>query len=169
MISQDRLETYRETDNYIFFWKKYLSQWYKRDMLISNQIYNCSEQFMMAEKARLFKDDESLKIIMSSDSPATQKRQGRKVSNYNDYKWKEICREVVFNANYAKFSQHSDLKEKLLLTADKIIVEASPYDSLWGVALGPWDDLILDPKNWRGTNWLGEAIMKVREILNKEK
>ena len=166
MISKDRLETIRETDNYIFFWKNYLSQWYKRDMIIDNIIYCTAEQYMMAEKARLFKDEESLKIIMSSDSPATQKRQGRKVKNYDDNKWQEVCREVVFDANYAKFTQHKDLKEKLLKTDDKIIVEASPYDSLWGVALGPWDDAILDPANWKGKNWLGEAIMKVRAFLN---
>jgi len=162
-----KTNNYYETDTHVYFYGSCYSQWAMRDILIDGEEYNCAEQYMMAEKARLFKDEESLKIIMSSDSPATQKRQGRKVKNYDDNKWKEICREVVFKANYAKFTQHEDLKEKLLKTDDKIIVEASPYDALWGVALGPWDDKILDPKNWKGENWLGEAIMKVREKIRQ--
>ena len=161
-------DNYYETDTHIYFYGSCYSQWAMRNIVVDNVTFNCCEQIMMAEKARLFKDNESLNIIMSSESPATQKRQGRKVKNYDDNKWQEVCRDVVFKANYAKFTQHDDLKKKLLDTGDKVIVEASPYDSLWGVALGPWDDAILDPANWKGKNWLGEAIMKVREKIKED-
>jgi len=67
-----------------------------------------------------------------------------------DKAWQSISRYTVFIGNMAKFSQHVDLKEKLLSTGKKIIVEASPYDALWGVALGPWDDKILKEGNWQG-------------------
>jgi ribA/ribD-fused uncharacterized protein len=163
MISKDRLETIRETDTHVFFWKGYLSQWYMRDFRIKGVVYNCCEQYMMSEKARLFKDEDALKIIMSSDSPATQKRAGRQVKNYVDPAWKLVSRHVVFAANMAKFMQNSDLREKLLATGTKTLVEASPYDALWGIALGPWDDAILDESNWKGENWLGKELRTVRE------
>jgi hypothetical protein len=169
MISKDRNETVRKTDTHYFFWKSKFSQWYQRDFIINNITYNCCEQYMMGMKAKLFKDDEAYKKIMASDSPAFQKRTGRQVKNYNDEEWQKICRKVVFNANLAKFTQHEDLKELLLSTEDRAIVEASPYDALWGIALGPWNDKALDEKNWRGKNWLGIELTKVREKIKNEK
>ena len=163
MISKDRLETIRETETHVFFWKSCLSQWYMRDFRRNGIVYCCAEQFMMAEKARFFKDDDALVKIMSSDSPATHKRVGRQVKNYNDDEWRSVSRYVVFIGNMAKFLQNTDLKEKLLATGNKTIVEASPYDALWGVALGPWNDEILDEQNWQGQNWLGKELRSVRE------
>jgi len=160
--------SYNETNTHIYFYGSIYSQWAKRDIEIDKIKYNCCEQFMMAEKARLFNDEESLKMIMSSDNPALQKALGRKVKNFDKDKWGEIARDVVYKANYAKFTQHKDLKKQLIETGDKIIVEGSPYDCIWGVGLRCDDPKILDSKNWRGTNWLGEAIMKVREAILKE-
>jgi ribA/ribD-fused uncharacterized protein len=73
--------------------------------------------------------------------------------------------EVVQKANYAKFTQNEYCKKQLMDSGNKIIVEASPTDCIWGVGLKATDPKILDEKNWRGTNWLGEEIMKVREVL----
>jgi len=165
MISKDRLETVRETDTHYFFWKNYLSQWYMRDFKCRGVVYCCCEQYMMAEKARLFKDDDALNTIMSSSSPKTQKRAGRLVKNYDDQEWHSISRYTVFIGNMAKFCQNPDLKEKLLSTGKKVIVEASPYDALWGVSLGPWDDKILKEENWQGKNWLGQELMAVRDLV----
>jgi hypothetical protein len=158
-------KTERETDSHIFFWKSYLSQWYMRDFKREDIVYCCCEQYMMAEKARLFGDDDALGRIMSSNSPSTHKMVGRQVKNYDDGQWQAISRYVVFLGNMAKFAQHEDLKEKLLLTKGKILVEASPYDKLWGVGLEAWDDRILDEKTWQGENWLGQEIMNVRGVL----
>lgn len=156
---------YYETDKYIFFYGSFFSQWAKFNIEIDNTIYNCNEQFMMASKARLFKDAHSWMKIMETSNPADQKKLGRKVKNFEKDKWEEVARDVVFNANYAKFNQHEDLKEKLLATENKIIVEASPWDCIWGIGLRADDKKILDPKNWRGTNWLGEEIMDVRKKI----
>lgn len=156
---------YKETDNYILFHGSFLSQWYKREIVVDSIKYSCCEQLMMSEKARLFGDEDALKKIMQSDDPSVQKSFGRKVKNFNKKEWDTVARHIVFKANYAKFSQHEDLKNKLLETGDKIIVEASPYDTIWGIGLGCNDDRVLDPNQWRGTNWLGEEIMKVREFL----
>lgn len=159
---------YYETDTHIYFYGSAYSQWAMRDILIDGVDYNCTEQYMMAEKARLFGDDHALGIIMRSHDPSHQKSWGKNVKNFDKDKWEEIARDVVEKANYAKFTQHEDWKEQLLATGDKIIVEASPYDCIWGVGLGCDDPKVLDSKNWRGTNWLGEAIMKVRETIRKQ-
>lgn len=74
--------------------------------------------------------------------------------------------EIVKSGNLAKFSQDENLKEFLLSTGDKIIVEASPYDSIWGIGMGVKDENIEDPTAWKGENLLGFALMEVRDLLN---
>jgi len=163
-----KTKSYNETDTHIYFYGSMYSQWAMRDIEIDGTTYNCNEQYMMAEKARLFNDEDSLKKIMNASKPSDQKFQGRKVKNFDKYKWEAIARDVVYKANLAKFTQHEDGKKQLLGSGDKIIVEASPYDCIWGVGLRATDPKILDSNNWRGTNWLGEAIMKVRENIKKQ-
>jgi ribA/ribD-fused uncharacterized protein len=74
---------------------------------------------------------------------------------------------AMFDANWGKYSSNDHLKTVLLETGDKIIVEASPYDRIWGVGLGENDPKILDQSKWRGQNKLGQVLMKVREKLRK--
>ena len=159
---------YTETDKYIFFYGSVFSQWAMRRIDIEDEIFNCNEQYMMAKKAKLFGDEYAYQMIMKSNNPAVQKSWGRKVKNFDKDKWEAIARDVVYDANYAKFTQHEDLRKQLIDSGDKIIVEGSPTDCIWGVGLSCDDPGIFDPKNWRGTNWLGESIMKVRENLSKE-
>ena len=162
-----KIANYYETDTHVYFYGSVYSQWAMRDMIIDGIKYCTAEQYMMAEKARLFGDDHSLNQIMRSHDPFRQKALGRKVKNFDKDKWEEIARDVVYVANLAKFTQNKDAKQQLLATGDKVIVEASPYDCIWGVGLRCDDPKVLDFKNWRGTNWLGEAIMKVRDELQK--
>jgi hypothetical protein len=153
---------------FYFFWSGPFSQWAIRPMTIEGVKYNCCEQYMMAEKAKLFGDERVLALIMKATDPYDQKMLGRDVSPFNKDKWEAIAREVVYKGNYAKFTQHPDLRQKLMDTGDKVIVEASPDDRIWGIGLRSSDPRAQDPKTWRGTNWLGEAIMRVREQLRSE-
>ena len=43
--------------------------------------------------------------------------------------------DVVVKGNIAKFSQNEKLLDFLLSTDDKILVEASPKDTVWGIGL----------------------------------
>jgi ribA/ribD-fused uncharacterized protein len=167
MKTESKKPIRRETDKYVFFWKGYLSQWNKRDMTIDDITYNCCEQYMMAQKARLFKDEESLKIIMEADSPKTQKRQGRLVKNFDNDRWLIEAKDVVYSGNYAKFTQNKDYQKQILSTGDKMLVEANPYDPLWAIGLDMWDDRVLDESTWKGKNWLGEVLTQVREDIKK--
>ena len=152
-------------EDMVLFWGGKFSQWYKSDMVIKGIRYCTCEQFMMAEKARTFSDNIALEQIMCSENPKEQKAIGRKVKNFDADIWSPISREVVYTGNLAKFSQNKDCLDELLATGDKIIVEASPYDKIWGIGLSATDPRALDRSQWQGTNWLGEAIMKVREKL----
>lgn len=153
------------TDKYVFFWNGVFSQWYPSKFVIEGVEYNCCEQYMMAQKALLFNDMENHKMIMHSKSPNEQKGFGRRVKGFDKDKWEAVCREIVFDANMAKFTQNPKMLEELMDTEDLEIVEASPYDKIWGIGLHETDPKALDKSQWQGTNWLGEAIMSVREKL----
>lgn len=145
------------------------------DFTIGGIRYNTAEQWMMAEKARLFNDTEIEVSILRTNDPREQKGYGRQVKGFDKKKWEAIeengkpyCWNIVYQGNYAKFSQNPGLKEVLLETAGTILVEASPYDKIWGIGLGENDEDALDRDKWRGTNWLGEVLTQLREDFIKE-
>lgn len=163
-------------EDFVFFWghsdrldagigKQCLSQWYPSPFFVGGVSYNCAEQYMMAEKAFVFGDEKAWHEIMSSYNPMTMKKLGRKVRNFNTYVWNINCDEIVKTANLAKFSQNTKLKDFLLSTGDKIIVEASPYDTIWGIGLNADTPEVCNPSRWRGENRLGFILMEVRDII----
>ncbi len=90
---------------------------------------------------------------------------GRRIRNFDSVRWNRVCRGIVYTGNLAKFTQSEKLAAELLATTDKVIVEASPLDCIWGIGLGEDNPKASDPAQWRGTNWLGIALMQVRETI----
>ena len=144
----------------------FLSQHYKSDFVVDNIKYNCTEQYMMAQKAKLFGDDEIYQKILTAKEPFEHKKLGRLVKNYKEDQWIANREQIVYTGNINKFSQNIKLKKLLLETGDAILVEASPYDKIWGVGLKYTDPRLQDPKKWNGLNLLGKILMKVREELS---
>lgn len=156
----------RETNDYYLFWKHEFGQWAKRTIVdVGGAEYNCCEQFMMAHKAKLFNDPETLAKIMDSDSPKEQQHLGRKVKGFNSTLWNENKVRIVFGANFLKFTQHEDLKNRLLATQDKTLAEASPDDLVWGIGFAAEAPEALHANKWKGQNLLGEVLMAVRAHL----
>jgi len=156
------------TEEFHFFWKGQLSQWFKRTFTVDGVKYNCAEQYMMARKAMLFKDDLALKKIMEATNPYDQKAYGRNVEFFDVGEWQAVAKDIVFRGNYEKFTQHPDLLAILMSTGDKTLVEASPYDKLWGIGVSEDDPRAKDRSTWPGRNWLGEVLTNVKNKIRSE-
>lgn len=161
---------------YLFFWghqpskdgfltNSCFSQWWQQDFSFEGLTYFCAEQWMMAEKARLFQDYETLPLILEAGTPKECKSLGRKIKNFHEDKWDKNKGNIVLFGNYLKFSQNSSLSEFLLQTNNDIIAEASPYDKIWGIGMKAGDININNPGKWRGKNLLGFIIMEVRDAI----
>ncbi|MHA2279915.1 MAG: NADAR family protein [Promethearchaeota archaeon] len=147
------------------FWGGPFSQWYPSLFEVEGIKYNCAEQYMMAKKAELFGDEEALLKIMTSANPEEQKRIGRTVENFVENQWDVVAKDIVFRGNMAKFAQNPGLRAYMLAAGDQEIVEASPEDTIWGIGLFAEDPDACDKTKWKGTNWLGEVLMSVRDVL----
>jgi len=158
----------RVTDKYVFFWGSELSNWYEcRVPFIKYKgitFFN-SEQAFMWEKVVFFGDMEAAQNIVKNPDPARCKRIGRMIDGFDAEKWSKVSFQIMVDVNYAKYSQNPRLKALLLSTEDKIIVEASPYDTIWGIGLHWENDDCLDESKWKGQNLLGKALMEVRNQL----
>ena len=153
----------------LFFTKAdQFSQFYSCEFTVDGIKYSCGEQYMMHQKALVFNDKEMAENILNETKPRKMKQFGRKVRNFDVATWNVKSREVVEAGNYAKFSQNEELRELILSTGDQILAEASPFDKRWGIGLRKTDPRALDPKQWKGSNWLGQALMNVREKIKDE-
>ena len=121
----------------------------------------------MAEKARLFEDDEIEKQIMNSTDPREIKSLGQKVKNFKQDVWDRVKYSIILTGNYYKFSQNKEIRDFLLSTDNKILVEASPLDKIWGVGLSSEDSKIKNLSSWNGKNLLGFALMELRDELKR--
>jgi len=129
-------------NNRIYFWGGIFSQWSKciiYDVIYNKKIIaNCAEQLMMLRKAELFDDKEVFDKILKTTNPRDQKKLGRIIKNYDDALWTENRFEIV---------------------------EASPFDKIWGIGLAPDDSDVTDSSKWKGQNLLGKAIMQARKEI----
>ncbi|MBR8043188.1 NADAR family protein [Burkholderia cenocepacia] len=142
-----------------------LSNWHQCRFEYHGVAFTCVEQFMMYAKAKLFEDHATAAAILAATDPRKQKQLGREVKGFNDAVWVEKREAIVTVGCREKFQQNPSLRDTLLATGDTVLVEASPYDRIWGVGFAWNDPLILDPKNWRGTNLLGKTLTTVRQLL----
>ena len=161
----------RRTDTHVYFVGGPFSQWWSSDFIASpfpgypeDRFVSC-EQYMMASKALLFHDADVYQAIMRETNPKVMKELGRKVRHYDDTIWRLNARELVFRGNLAKFKQNTALLDYILETGDRMMVEGASYDPVWGVKLAWNDPAIENVSNWRGTNWLGETLMRVKIAL----
>lgn len=162
---------------YLFFWghqpekngatsNSCLSNWHPAPFTLDDITYPTSEHYMMAQKAKLFGDTRTHQSVLKAKTPKEAKALGRKVGGFNEEAWNNHRIEIVVSGNEAKFSQHPIMKDFLLSTRDAVLVEASPYDRVWGVGMSADHPAIEEPKAWQGLNLLGFALMEVRSRLH---
>jgi ribA/ribD-fused uncharacterized protein len=178
-------------NNFVFFWRTHdiYSQWHKSYFSTKNHepipidlsneddyfsyietiepdhVFANTEQWMMFWKAILFRDYDIAGQILEETSGTKIKKLGRKIKNFNNNVWDKNKYNIVKTGNRLKFSQNPKLRRQLLNTGNKTIVEASPYDCIWGVGMKSDHPDITDPTKWKGQNLLGKAIMEVRDEM----
>ncbi|WP_051970329.1 NADAR family protein [Kitasatospora azatica] len=162
---------------YLFFWGHQpqrdgsigpgsLSQWWPSPFTVDGIEYATAEHWMMASKARLFGGEEAVPGILAARTPAEAKKLGRLVQGFEEETWAAARFALVTEGNVAKFGQDEALRSYLLGTANRVLVEASPRDRIWGIGLGAGNEAAADPARWRGLNLLGFALMEARERLS---
>ena len=137
--------------------------------MVEGVTYATAEHYMMAEKARLFKDERTRQKILAAEHPHAAKKLGRQIQPFHESVWKQQRFAIVVQGNLAKFTQYPALKDFLLQTGERILVEASPMDTIWGIGLAQDNSQANDPTKWRGDNLLGFALMLVRDQLQQAK
>lgn len=150
---------------YAFFWGSPFSNWYKSPFTIDNRTFVTSEHWMMFKKAKLFNDYVSAKQVLETKDPSKAKKIGRKVANFDHRVWDVCKKEIVLYGILEKFKQNPDIRQVLFASYPYKIVEASPYDTIWGIGMGFDDPNITNESKWKGENLLGEILTEVRELL----
>ena len=165
-----------KTLEFFFFWghtpkaagvvdRSCLSQWFPAAFEVAGISYATAEHFMMAEKARLFRDDAALAKVLAAATPADAKAIGRTVKDYADDAWGRARLDAVVRGNVAKFGQNEAMGRFLRDTGDQVLVEAAPRDTIWGIGMGAANPNASHPARWRGRNLLGFALMETRARL----
>ena len=172
----NQIETAENQVKFLFFWghrakqagvtdKSCFSQWWPVAFTVEGITYPSAEHWMMAKKAKLFQDEARLAKILASKSPSEAKKHGRAVQNFDLEIWKNASFDIVCEGNLHKFSQHETLKTYLLQTGNRVLVEASPVDPVWGIGMAMDHRHASEPAFWKGENLLGFALMAVRDRL----
>ena len=142
-----------------------LSQWYPAPFSVDGVNYTTAEHFMMERKAALFGDVDIQREILASTDPGKVKALGRRIRRFDNVVWNREREAIVTRGSTEKFRQSPTLREYLETTGTKILVEASPKDTIWGIGLGKDDPAAQDPQQWKGLNLLGSCLMRARAAL----
>ncbi|MFJ2841384.1 NADAR family protein [Streptomyces griseofuscus] len=142
-----------------------LSQWWPSPFVVDGRRYATAEHWMMAAKAWLFDDAEAERHVLAAAHPAQAKKAGRLVRGFDEAIWERERFRIVVEGSVHKFAADPALRAFLLNTGERVLVEASPVDRVWGIGLTADDEAAQDPERWRGLNLLGFALMEARAEL----
>lgn len=172
----DELVKRRDRVKYLLFWghrpepdgrigKGCLSQWWPAPFVVDGVEFATAEHYMMWRKAELFGDRGSAARILDARHPKQAKELGRGIPGFDQGEWERHRYDIVVAGSVAKFGQRTELRDYLLATGTRVLVEASPLDRVWGIGLAADDPRAQDPTAWRGLNLLGFALTEARAVL----
>ena len=143
------------------------SNMFEAPMQIDGITFQTVEHYFQWSKAKMFGDAEIENKIMKTPSPKSVKAYGKKVKNFKKEEWEEKKDTIMKTAVRAKFTQHPELRKKLLDTKDAPLGEANPRDKYWGIGTGADTAKAKVPSKWPGKNKLGEILMELRKELSE--
>lgn len=157
----------RTTDKFVFFWGKQdiYSNFLHKPFKHQGKLFKWSEQAIMYRKAKHFGAMNVAGRILSAKSPDECKKLGRSIVEFVDTEW-VIVRELIYKEVLLDKFSDPYLKKQLLDTGDRVLVEASPFDAIWGIKMAHDHPDAENPAKWRGLNLLGKVLMEVRSELN---
>lgn len=145
------------------------SQWHPMGFACRGRDFRTAEHWMMYCKAMLFGDERSAEVVLLAPTPREAKRLGRQVRGFDQRVWSERAPRLVEIGNRLKADANPGFANALLATDGLTLVEASPYDRIWGIGLGAHHEDAVCPERWPGQNLLGKALMVVRSELQRER
>ncbi|HLP28729.1 MAG TPA: NADAR family protein [Candidatus Didemnitutus sp.] len=164
------------TDKFTFFWTDadVFSNWFPAHIEIEDEVeglltFENSEQLFMFLKAQCFKDEETSRKILQTPNPRDVKALGRQVKGFDEAVWERESGVAMYAANYFKFTQNPAMLKQLLLTIKTTLVEASPYDRIWGIGMKENDPRAVDPTKWEGLNKLGFILSDLAKDIIMER
>ena len=152
-----------DQDGYLFFWGGIHSQWCTTRFEENGKVFTCCEQYMMYHKAMLFNDKAVAQQILREHNPREMKRLGRLVKKFDARTWDKHKFNIVYRGNLLRALQDQEFRDALIASGNRVIVEASPYDRVWGIGYDAGN--ALQNKDSWGENLLGKVQMQVRDVL----
>jgi hypothetical protein len=154
----------------------FLSNFFKRALVVEGDSWPSSEHFYQAQKTDDKQGREEIRNVEECDEAKTLggelEKKGVQRADWHDVKYG-----VMVQVLRMKFTQHEDLKRKLLETENALLVEANDWgDNVWGVCIcktlathEPSERKYKPAKHeactGTGQNLLGKALMQVREEM----
>ncbi|WP_409494238.1 NADAR family protein [Amycolatopsis sp. cmx-11-12] len=171
-----RLQRSGSRVKFLFFWghrprrdgtigPECFSQWWPARFTVDGETFPTAEHYMMWRKATLFDDADNAARILKARHPREAKALGREVRGFQQCCWEDERYGIVRDASIAKFGQHTELRDFLLGTKNRVLVEASPLDAVWGIGLAADHPHVENAERWCGLNLLGFALGDARVAL----
>ncbi|OQV24573.1 putative N-glycosidase YbiA [Hypsibius exemplaris] len=130
------------------------SNFYPAEIHLDGRRWDTTEHYFQAKK---FLDEKNMEMIRTQPSPGKAASAGRRRDLPLRNDWERVKDDVMKEAVYAKFSQHVELRKRLLQTGQRELVEHTTRDAYWG-----------DGGHGGGKNMLGKILMATRDRLRRE-
>jgi ribA/ribD-fused uncharacterized protein len=130
-----------------------------------DNVFANTEQLFMYRKALLFDDEKVAPLLLRETIPKKAKALGRMVNGFDQEIWNRAKFDIMVECNRLKYMKSKHNANKLINTYPYTLVEASPWDKIWGVGLSIDDPRVHIREEWLGENLLGQALMVVRAEL----
>jgi ribA/ribD-fused uncharacterized protein len=142
---------------------RHFSNMSEHKITIDDVEFKTVEHYFQAMKAREFEDTELYQKILKTKTPKAAKAIGQKIANFKPEVWDKRKDDVMEKGVRTKFVQHPTLRKQLVETGDRMIGEANPRDTYWGIGTSMNLEKAKIPSKWRGKNMMGKLLMKLRE------
>ena len=118
-------------------------------------------------KAREAKNDAMYDKVMAAATAKAAKALEKKIV-LKEEEWEPKQDSIMQKAVRAKFTQHPEIRAKLLETGNRPIGFADARDIYWSIGTSRDTEKAKKKSKWRGQNKLGLIIEELRDIFMRE-